>query len=115
MNEMIDLLLGREDAAKLLMFASASILGMLLVYVNKWANSDSKSSLASYLFGDHKAVVKAFSTLFMLWAGAGGLSYLDTLTGFNILLAGAGIGYLVPQTAEKKGVANVSTPDTKSK
>ncbi|PSJ15864.1 hypothetical protein C7H79_16715 [Nitrosomonas supralitoralis] len=115
MNEITDLLISEGEAIRLFMFAFASILGMLFAYVNRWANSDSKETLKSYLFGDPKAVVKAFSTLFMLWAGAGGLSYLDTLTGFNIFLAGAGIGYLVPQTVEKREVVNVSAPNTKSK
>lgn len=115
MNEILDLLVDKESAVRIGMFAIASIVGMLFAYVNRWANGDSQASLTSYLFGDKKAIVKAYSTLFMLWAGAGGLSYLDTLTGFNILLAGAGIGYLVPQTLEKKGIANVTAPNTKSK
>lgn len=115
MTEIINLLIEKDEAIRLCMFAFASILGMLFAYVNKWAHGDSKSSLGSYLFGDPKAVVKAFSTLFMLWAGAGGMSYLDTLTEFNIFLAGAGIGYLVPQTADKKESGNVAAANPKSK
>jgi hypothetical protein len=86
------------ELVKVGMFGFAAILGMLYAYVNKWANStDYSITLGKYLFGDTRAVVKALSTLGVLCVGAGGLSYLDTLTGFNIWVAGAGIGYLVPQ------------------
>ncbi len=80
------------------MFGFAAILGMLYAYVSKWANStDYSITLGKYLFGDKRAVVKALSTLGVLCIGAGGLDYLDSLNGFNIWVAGAGIGYLVPQ------------------
>jgi hypothetical protein len=86
------------ELIKVGMFGFAAILGMLYAYVSKWANStDYSITLGKYLFGDTRAVVKALSTLGVLCIGAGGLSYLDTLSGFNIWLAGAGIGYLVPQ------------------
>jgi len=86
------------ELIKVGMFGFAAILGMLFAYVSKWANStDYSITLGKYLFGDTRAVVKALSTLGVLCVGAGGLSYLDTLTGFNIWVAGAGIGYLVPQ------------------
>jgi hypothetical protein len=86
------------ELIKVGMFGFAAILGMVYAYVSKWANStDYSITLGKYLFGDTRAVVKALSTLGVLCVGAGGLSYLDTLTGFNIWVAGAGIGYLVPQ------------------
>ena len=89
--------IGKTELIKVCMFGFAAILGMLYAYINKWANSaDYSISLSKYLFGDKRAVVRALSTLGVLCVGAGGLSYLDTLTGFNIFVAGAGIGYLVP-------------------
>lgn len=99
MNEYID----TQEAIKTAMFGFAAILGMLYAYISKWANSkDYSMTLGMYLFGDKKAVVKALTTLGVLCIGAGGLDYLDTLTGFNIFVAGAGIGYLVPKTVEQK-------------
>jgi len=99
MNEYID----TQEAIKIAMFAFAAIQGMLFAYTNKWANSkDYSVTLGMYLFGDKKAVVKALTTLGVLCIGAGGLDYLDTLSGFNIFVAGASIGYLVPQTVEQK-------------
>ena len=90
--------ISQTELIKVVMFGFAAILGMLYAYINKWANStDYSITLGRYLFGDKRAVVRALSTLGVLCVGAGGLSYLDTLTGFNIFVAGAGIGYLVPQ------------------
>ena len=90
-------LIGTQEMIKVGMFGFAAILGMLYAYISKWANStDYSITLSKYLFGDKRAVVRALSTLGILCVGAGGLSYLDTLTGFNIFVAGAGIGYLVP-------------------
>ncbi|MBY0475398.1 MAG: hypothetical protein K2Q13_10125 [Nitrosomonas sp.] len=114
MTEIIDLFVDKESAARFSLFAASSIIGMLFAYINRWAEGDSKATLGIYLWGDKKAVVKAVTALFMLWSGAGGLSYLDGLTGFKILLAGFGIGYLVPQTVDKRGVANVAAANTKS-
>ena len=93
----INYFIGQTELIKVCMFGFAAILGMLYAYINKWANStDYSITLSKYLFGDKRAVVRALSTLGVLCVGAGGLSYLDTLTGFNIFVAGAGMGYLVP-------------------
>ena len=95
------------EAIKVFMFGFAALLGMLYAYVNKWSSSkDYSVTLGMYLFGDKKAVVKALTTLGVLCVGAGGLDYLDTLTGFNIFVAGAGIGFLVPQTVEQNKTSN---------
>ncbi len=95
--------IAEAELIKVAMFGFAAILGMLYAYINKWANSTGYSiTLGKYLFGDKRAVVRALSTLGVLCVGAGGLSYLDTLSGFNIWVAGAGIGYLVPQHAKGK-------------
>ena len=89
------------ELIKVAMFGFAAILGMLYAYISKWANStDYSITLGKYLFGDKRAVVKALSTLGVLCVGAGGLDYLDTLNGFNIFVAGCGIGYLVPGRIE---------------
>lgn len=94
----INYFIGQTELIKVCMFGFAAILGMLYAYISKWANSsDLTVSLSRYLFGDKRAVVRALSTLGILCVGAGGLSYLDTLSGFNIFVAGAGVGYLVPQ------------------
>ena len=91
------------EAIKVFMFGFAALLGMLYAYVNKWSSSkDYSVTLGMYLFGDKKAVVKALTTLGVLCVGAGGLDYLDTLTGFNIFVAGASIGFLVPKTVDDK-------------
>jgi len=97
----INYFISEKELIKVLMFGFAAILGMTYAYVSKWANSDDLSiSLSKYLFGDKRAVVRALSTLGVLCVGAGGLSYLDTLSGFNIFVAGAGIGFLVPGRLE---------------
>lgn len=97
---MIDLI-NTPEMIKVAMFGFAAILGMLYAYISKWANSDDYGvSLMMYLFGDQRAVVRALSTLGVLCVGAGGMDYLDTLSGFNIFVAGAGIGYLVPGRIE---------------
>lgn len=95
---MITTFIDQAELIKICMFGFSAILGMLYAYVSKWANStDYSITLCNYLFGDKRAIVKAFSTLIILCVGAGGLNYLDTLNGFNIWVAGLGIGYLVPQ------------------
>ncbi len=94
---MINTFIDQTELIKVCMFGFAAVLGMLYAYVSKWANStDYSITLGKYLFGDTRAVVRSLTTLCVLCIGAGGLDYLDTLNGFNIFVAGAGIGYLVP-------------------
>ena len=79
-------------------FGFAAFLGMAYAYTKKWAKlEDSSIGWWKYMFGDIRKTFHAFSTLGILCVGAGGMNYLDTLAGFDIFVAGAGIGYLVPQ------------------
>ena len=48
------------------------------------------------------AISPQLTTFVAMCVGAGGLSYLDTLSINQIIIAGAGIGLLVPQTVEQK-------------
>lgn len=61
-----------------------------------WVHSK-RLKLWTYLTGDKKAVVRAFTSLLALWAGAGGFSLSDQ----EIVGAAIGLGLLVPQRAQQ--------------
>lgn len=83
-------------------FAGSGMLGMIYAYYRKWSFDVLNRSLFAYIFGDWHAIGRALTTLAAMCAGAGGLDYLDTLSLNQIIIAGAGIGLLVPQTVENK-------------
>jgi hypothetical protein len=92
------------DAHKMIMFAMSGLIGMLFSYYRRWSWLSEKVSLFSYLFGDWHAVGRALTTLILLCAGAGGLAYLQTLSIEQIIIAGFGLGLVVPDKVENAGV-----------
>lgn len=89
------------DIVRIGLFALSGLLGMLFAYYRSWAWGDKTIDLWVYMFGDSHAVGRALTTLAAMCAGAGGLSYLDTLTTQQIVIAGLGIGLLVPENAKQ--------------
>lgn len=97
MMELID----KELAMRLGLFIASGVVGMFFGYYRRWSFEALDIKFWSYMFGDWHAVGRALTTLAAMCAGAGGLSYLDGLTMSQIIIAGAGIGILVPQTVDK--------------
>lgn len=92
------------EAMRSVMFVVSGVLGMYYAYLVKWSRSDSKLGAHAYMFCNKKAAMTAVLTFVAMCVGAGGLSYLDTLTINQIIIAGAGIGLLVPQTVEQNKI-----------
>jgi hypothetical protein len=93
-----------EDQAMLIkagLFVLAGLNGMLFAYYRRWSYDQGAVSLRGYMFGDFHAVGRAVTTLLAMCVGAGSLSYLDGMTTTQILIAGAGIGLLVPENANR--------------
>lgn len=89
-------------AIKLATFVVAGLIGMLYAYYRRWSFDISDTGLFQYMFGDPHATGRAITTFIAMCVGAGGLSYLDGLTMNQIVIAGAGIGLLVPQNVEQR-------------
>ena len=94
------------EAVKIILFVASGLFGMSFAYCRKWAHTDTGAGLFMYMFGDERATMRAITTFVAMCVGAGGLSYLDTLTINQIIIAGAGIGLLVPQTVEQNKTSN---------
>lgn len=113
-------LFDKEEAIRIGLFVASSVIGMLFAYYRKWSfEMPGGIGLFRYIFGDPHAIGRALTTLTAMCVGAGGLSYLDSLTASQILIAGASIGLLVPQTVAQNvdGVsekANAGTATNKS-
>ena len=90
------------EAVRIGIFIASGIVGMLYAYYRKWSFEISDKGLLAYMFGDAHATGRAITTFAAMCAGAGGLSYLDSLTVSQIIIAGAGIGLLVPQNLEQR-------------
>lgn len=97
MIELID----KELAMRLGLFVVSGLTGMIYAYYRRWSFEISDSGLLQYMFGDAHATGRAITTFAAMCAGAGGLSYLDGLTMSQVVIAGAGIGLLVPQAVDK--------------
>jgi len=96
-------LFDKEEAIRIGLFVVSSVIGMLFAYYRKWSfEIPEGTGLFQYIFGDPHAIGRALTTLTAMCVGAGGLSYLDSLTASQILIAGASIGLLVPQTVAQK-------------
>lgn len=91
-----------SEAIKFGMFVLAGITGMIYAYYRKWSFEMANVGLIAYMFGDAHATGRALTTFLAMCAGAGGLSYLDTLTTSQIVIAGGAIGLMVPQTVDKQ-------------
>lgn len=84
------------------LFIGSGLLGMLYAYCWKWVEMPKHISLLSYLFGDSKETLKVLLVFISTCAGTVGLEYLDSMTNFQIILAGCSIGLLIPQKVTQK-------------
>jgi hypothetical protein len=83
----------------MLLFMIAGFVGMAVGYYRRWSYKSSEP-FTEYAFGDMHAFGRAITTLLLMCMGAGGLEYLEAMTDMQILIAGAGIGFTVPEKAE---------------
>lgn len=102
MNNIVMSYIDPAELAKIGMFVASGLTGMGYAYYRKWAYEMAGTGLLAYMFGDAHATGRALTTFAAMCAGAGGLSYLDALTTNQIIIAGCGIGLLVPQTVDHK-------------
>lgn len=102
MNHIIMSYVDPGELAKIGIFVASGLIGMGYAYYRKWSYEITGIGLLAYMFGDAHATGRALTTFAALCAGAGGLSYLDSLTANQIIIAGCGIGLLVPQTVDQK-------------
>jgi len=91
-----------ELIEKIGLFAGCGVVGMIFGYYRRWSYDKQGIGLFNYMFGDGHAVGRAITTLIILCAGAGSFDYLDNLTVQQIIVAGAGLGLLVPEKADKE-------------
>lgn len=96
----LDSYIDTSEVIRISVFVVSGLLGMFYAYCGKWAELHNNVGIFDYMFGNPQATMKAVLKLIAMCAGAGGLSYLDTLTMNQIMIAGAGIGLLVPQSME---------------
>ena len=87
---------------KLTFFIVGALGGMLFAYCRRWAWEEPDIDLHKYLVGDKHAVGRALTTLIILCGVTDGLDYLESMSTFHIILAGAGIGLMVPAAVDSK-------------
>lgn len=84
------------------MFIFSGLLGMLYAYAWQWSSTPSTKSISQYLFGDTKALIRALLVFISMCAGTISLSYLENLDTIQTIVAGVGIGLLVPSNVDKR-------------
>jgi len=87
---------------QVLIFVGSGILGMLYAYCWKWVELKDSPSLFIYLFGNKKETLKVLLVFISTAVGTIGLDYLSNLSIFQIILAGGGLGLLIPQKVSEK-------------
>lgn len=87
---------------QIVIFVVSGLLGMLYSYCWRWVELPKHVTLVSYLFGDSKETLKVLLVFISTCAGTIGLEYLDTMTNFQIILAGCSVGLLIPQKVTQK-------------
>lgn len=85
---------------KSLHFVIPGIFGMLYAYMWRWVDKEKTKTLYQYLFGDKKAFVKAILVFIASCAGVLTMDYLNLLDNTHLMLAGLGLGLLIPQKVE---------------
>ena len=84
----------------MVIFAGSALAGMGFAYYRKWSWEALDINFSTYAFGDKHALGRAVTTLGVLLAAAGSLDYLSSMTVNQLLVAGAGIGFMVPNNVE---------------
>ena len=91
-------------------FTISGLLGMLYAYSWKWVELPAKISLFSFLFGNSKETLKVILVFISTVVCTVGLDYLSSMNMFQTIMAGCGIGLLIPQKViEKEGNKNAGT------
>ena len=78
------------------LFTTAAVFGMGFSYLKDWAWTDNQEQWHVYAFSDKKAVVRAFTALGLLCATTGSLDLLIHMSDKEVVIAGAGIGFMGP-------------------
>jgi hypothetical protein len=86
----------------LAIFIVSAIVGMIFSYYKAWSWGDTDIKFRSYLLGDSRAVGRALTTFALMCAAAISLDYLTALNDLQIAVAGAGLGYMVPDNVAAK-------------
>ena len=95
---------------QILIFVTSGMLGMLYAYCWKWVELPTKISLFSFLFGNSKETLKVILVFISTVVGTIGLDYLTSMNTFQTIIAGCGIGLLIPQKViEKEGTKDART------
>lgn len=93
------------EAQPILLFSVAGVLGMVFSYLRIWSYEYEHLTLTQFFFGDPHATGRAITTLGLLIAGAGGLDYLSALTQHQLIIAGFGLGLIVPERVKNGKVS----------
>lgn len=95
---------------QIFIFVGSGLLGMLYAYCWKWVELPTKVSLFSFLFGNTKETLKVLLVFISTIVGTIGLDYLSNMNMFQTIVAGYGIGLLIPQkVTEKESTKNAGT------
>lgn len=87
---------------KALWFIIPGLLGMLYAYTWKFVDEIKDKTYFTYLFGDTRALLKALLVFIASSAGMLSLDYLNLLDELHLMIAGVGLGLLIPQKVDEK-------------
>jgi hypothetical protein len=87
---------------KMLHFIVPGLFGMLYAYMWRWVDKEKTKNLFTYLFGDKRVLTKALLVFVASCAGVLSMDYLNQLDNAHLMLAGIGLGLLIPQKVEAK-------------
>lgn len=83
-------------------FVIPGLLGMLYAYLWRWVERENTKTLWCYLFGDKKATVKVLLVFIASCAGILSMDYLNLLDTAHLMIAGLGLGLLIPQKVDSQ-------------
>lgn len=86
----------------LLLFITSGVLGIIYAYSWKWVELTNGITYTKYMFGDKKEVIKIALVFISLCIGTLSLNYLEAMNAIQIIVAGASMGFLVPQKIKEK-------------
>ncbi len=92
----------QEIIIKALWFIIPGLAGMLYAYTWKWVDEIKDKTYFQYLFGDQRALLKAVLVFVASCAGVLSLDYLNLLDNLHLMIAGVGLGLLIPQKVDAK-------------
>lgn len=87
---------------KALHFVVPGLFGMLYAYLWRWVDKEKTRTLYQYLFGDKKATIKALLVFAASCTGVLTMQYLTQLDTIHLMVAGLGLGLLIPQKVEER-------------